>query len=546
MLDEFIILFIALILVGMPLMRLETPWIISPMRATGAGELVLLKVLVPVLAVGVVLAPFFVQSTLCDSLRDAVPASGYPAIIAISLAALAAILISTVIHRACGAPYAVMGAIFGCQLKVYGSIDMEYAGGMVLSWLAAMLLCIVLAVVFSFILLKYTSKGGRHFAVVDQRLLVGSVFATLLLVVAASWNIGQLMAVCPEFVLGESHTAAFIAVGILLVLFLLSLSNINTWTSRIADGPLDAGTGHILSAMLAMGITFVVFSLPQIKTIGLTPAPLSASALMTAALFGIALVRRDSTVSGINIAKSVAANVASPFLGLLIGYCFSMILNVGEANTPKDSLLPMLSLLGIAVVCAGLYFYVNASKDEAQRKEILRSREEQINSTQKSLSAIEVKAENTEKDLSNKLEIKRKELVDFAVGVSEQKAFMDDVYHMLTAARAIPDGPKRDEALEDILSRIRERMYFTHEMNDFYARTEVLHRDFNMHLKETYPNLTESERKLANLLRQGFSSKYIASLMNITPKSVEISRYRLRIKLGLSRSDNLVQFIKSI
>ena len=67
-----------------------------------------------------------------------------------------------------------------------------------------------------------------------------------------------------------------------------------------------------------------------------------------------------------------------------------------------------------------------------------------------------------------------------------------------------------------------------------------------MRLKEAFPNLTESERKLANLLRQGFSSKYIATLMNITPKSVEISRYRLRTKLGLRRSDNLVQFIKSI
>ena len=89
-------------------------------------------------------------------------------------------------------------------------------------------------------------------------------------------------------------------------------------------------------------------------------------------------------------------------------------------------------------------------------------------------------------------------------------------------------------------------MYFTREMNDFYARTEVLHRDFNMRLKESFPHLTESERRLANLLRQGFSSKYIASLMNITPKSVEIGRYRLRIKLGLDRSVNLVQYIKSI
>ena len=546
MLDEIVILLIALVLVGMPLMRLEAPWIISPMRATGVGELILMKVLIPLLALGTLLAPFFVQSDLCDSLRDAVPSVGYPAIIAISLSALTAMLVSMVVHRACGAPYAVMGAIFGCQLKVNGSIDMAYAGGMVGSWLVAIVLCILLAAFFDFLLQRYTSKSGRSFAIVDQRLLAGSVFATLFLTIAASWNLGQLMAVCPVFVLGETHTSAYIAVGILLVLFLLSMNNINSWTSRIADTGLDAGTGHILAVMLAMGITFLLFSLPIVGHIGLTPAPLSAAALMTAALTGVAVVRGDSTVSGIEIVKSIAACMVSPFLGLLIGYCFSLVLNVGGDVTPDHSLLPIFCLLGIAIVCALLYFYVKFSQRAMQTREIIRSREEQINSAQKSLTALEVKAENTEKDLTNKLEIKRKELVDFAVGVSDQKAFMDDVYHQLTAARALPDGPKRDEALDDILSKIRERMYFTTEMNDFYARTEVLHRDFNMHLKEAYPNLTESERKLANLLRQGFSSKYIASLMNITPKSVEISRYRLRTKLGLSRSDNLVQFIKSI
>ena len=110
----------------------------------------------------------------------------------------------------------------------------------------------------------------------------------------------------------------------------------------------------------------------------------------------------------------------------------------------------------------------------------------------------------------------------------------------------MPDGPDKNLRLEQILSSLRERMYFTREMNDFYARTEVLHKDFNMRLAEAFPNLTENERKLANLLRQGFSSKYIASLMNITPKSAEINRYRLRAKLGLKREDNLVQFIKSI
>ena len=80
----------------------------------------------------------------------------------------------------------------------------------------------------------------------------------------------------------------------------------------------------------------------------------------------------------------------------------------------------------------------------------------------------------------------------------------------------------------------------------FYAQAESLHEDFNAKLTEAFPSLTPQERRLATLLRLGFSSKYIATLMNITPKSVEISRYRLRQKLGLGKGDNLVTYIQSI
>ena len=207
---------------------------------------------------------------------------------------------------------------------------------------------------------------------------------------------------------------------------------------------------------------------------------------------------------------------------------------------------PTLIVLGIIVIAAVLALYFRAQRRRDLQKEILLSRDRQIYNAQKTLSALEVKAEMNERDLLNKLEIKRKELVDFAVGVSEQKEYMESVYERLSRVRSLTDSAEKDAATDDLLSSLRERMYFSREMNDFYAQSEILHKDFNMRLKEAFPNLTESERKLAILLRQGFSSKYIATLMNITPKSAEISRYRLRIKLGLKRSDNLVQFIKSI
>ena len=211
-----------------------------------------------------------------------------------------------------------------------------------------------------------------------------------------------------------------------------------------------------------------------------------------------------------------------------------------------DSLIGIIFILTLFLLAVTGSALLRSKEDKEIQNGIMLSRERQAFSTQKTLSALEVKAEMTEKDLLDKLDGKRKELVDFALGIGDQKKFMEKIYDELKDVRSMEDGPDKDARTDELLSSLRERMYFTSEINDFYARSEILHKDFNRRLAEAFPNLTENERKLANLLRQGFSSKYIASLMNIAPKSVEINRYRLRGKLGLRREDNLIKFIKSI
>ena len=48
------------------------------------------------------------------------------------------------------------------------------------------------------------------------------------------------------------------------------------------------------------------------------------------------------------------------------------------------------------------------------------------------------------------------------------------------------------------------------------------------------------------MLRLGFSSKDISGMMNVEPKSVEVSRYRFRRKLKLDRSVNIVEYLQMI
>ncbi len=71
-------------------------------------------------------------------------------------------------------------------------------------------------------------------------------------------------------------------------------------------------------------------------------------------------------------------------------------------------------------------------------------------------------------------------------------------------------------------------------------------KDFFKKIKSKHPDLTSNDLKLCAYLRLNLSSKEIAPLLNISVKSVEIKRYRLRKKMFLPRNVNLVEYILSI
>ncbi len=68
-------------------------------------------------------------------------------------------------------------------------------------------------------------------------------------------------------------------------------------------------------------------------------------------------------------------------------------------------------------------------------------------------------------------------------------------------------------------------------------------REFLKKLESVHPNLTPNDIRLCAYLRLNLSSKEVAELLNISPRSVEIKRYRLRKKMNLSHDENLVNYI---
>lgn len=73
-----------------------------------------------------------------------------------------------------------------------------------------------------------------------------------------------------------------------------------------------------------------------------------------------------------------------------------------------------------------------------------------------------------------------------------------------------------------------------------------LDKDFLKKLKEKHQDLTPNDLRFCTYLRLNLSSKEIAPLLNISVRSVEIKRYRLRKKLHLAHAESLVSYILEI
>ncbi len=71
-------------------------------------------------------------------------------------------------------------------------------------------------------------------------------------------------------------------------------------------------------------------------------------------------------------------------------------------------------------------------------------------------------------------------------------------------------------------------------------------KDFMKALHEKHDNLTHNDLRLCTYLRLNLSSKEIAQLLNISTKSVEVKRYRLRKKLDLAHEQSLTDYIMNL
>ena len=101
----------------------------------------------------------------------------------------------------------------------------------------------------------------------------------------------------------------------------------------------------------------------------------------------------------------------------------------------------------------------------------------------------------------------------------------------------------KKEDIQEVISIINKNIAEKDNWKLFKEAFDNADKDFLQSVKKEHPNLTSNDLKLCAYLRLNLSSKEIAPLLNISVRSVEIKRYRLRKKMNLEHDQGLVEYI---
>lgn len=141
--------------------------------------------------------------------------------------------------------------------------------------------------------------------------------------------------------------------------------------------------------------------------------------------------------------------------------------------------------------------------------------------------------------LKHDIESKSRELAASTMSIVKKNELLNTIKNEL--------GKVNDaESVRPVITIINQNLTDTSDWEMFQEAFNNADTGFLKKIKSEHPNLTPNDLRLCAYLRLNLSSKEIAPLLNISSRSVEIKRYRLRKKMELPHEKSLVEYILEI
>lgn len=200
--------------------------------------------------------------------------------------------------------------------------------------------------------------------------------------------------------------------------------------------------------------------------------------------------------------------------------------------------IAILALLAVAALGIALFI---------ARKLIRRNREyNQLNNRLDSLKEhIDSEKQKLNERFRSELELKHKELTTNALLLVKSEEIAGDILENVKRLQSPVSKAENDKRLREIESLAQE-LYAGKGWEEFKYSFEQVNSAFYKNLNEKYPGLTASDQRFAALLSLGLTTKEIAIMTNRSVRGVETSKFRLKKKMGLDVSENLIEVLMNL
>ena len=190
----------------------------------------------------------------------------------------------------------------------------------------------------------------------------------------------------------------------------------------------------------------------------------------------------------------------------------------------------LLAILGVLVLRK---YQLNKLEKQKQKFEEEQRQLQYLHQLEKEHSEREIL--NLQKEnLENEISYKNKELASTTMHLYKRGKILSALKEKLSnIVKNMPEDISRKETTK-LIRMLNEEEKRDNDWEQFSIHFDDVHNNFLSNLKKIYPDLTQSDLKICAYIKMNLSSKEIAQLLNISPKGVEVARYRLRKKLNIA------------
>ncbi len=152
------------------------------------------------------------------------------------------------------------------------------------------------------------------------------------------------------------------------------------------------------------------------------------------------------------------------------------------------------------------------------------------------------------KAFQKNLEMKslQKELEQYGILLNEKNSYLTKVVDRLNELNSDIKTTTGRKSLYNLIDSLKQNIATSESEELMFKKIEQVNTGFFRALRTRSQDLSSSEKRLASLVQMDLSSKDIANILHINPKSVNQAKYRLKKKLDVKPEIDLKEYLNSL